>query len=73
MEEDNAIARAVTWCEEEAETENLMSFCNIVNFDTKQYPGSIVELEAATQTITSSPKVSSNPSESPSKATIEVN
>ena len=50
-----------------------MSFCNIVNLDTKQYPGSIVELKAATQTITSSPKVSSNPSESPSKATIEVN
>ena len=39
LEEVNAVARAVTWGEEEAETGKLLSFLDLVNQDTTEYPG----------------------------------
>ena len=51
----------------------LLSFWDLVNQDMGEYPGIILNLEATTQMTTSTPKVSTDHSESTSKAIVEVN
>ena len=70
LKEDIAILRAVAWDKDDAETTNLVSFWDLVNQDTREYLASILEIEAATKMITSSPKVSGDHSKSKSKAII---
>ena len=66
------IAIAVTWDKDEAEAKKLLSFPDLVNQNMRENPGNTLELEAATQMITSSLKFSCDHSESTSKAIIKV-
>ena len=71
LEEDNTMDRAVMWNQDAAETKNLLSLWDLVS-QNREYTEQIQELEAVTQMFTSSPKASSNRSESLAKTINEV-
>ena len=70
FEEDNCAARSVMWDQDAEETKNLLSILDLVSKD-QEMSGSIKELEAVTQMVTSSPRAGTH-SVSPTKSIIEV-